>query len=164
MPTPQNCSCAPAGSTQGTATCSAPAHPEQAAPCSAALTRSAVAASPWGGLVFLPQDHGFASPSGAVKTQLGLRCIADEEHHTFPPATQTARGGRRVEGSQMCPRHLLALTSGHSLQIPYNALGRREVSPCQAATVIFSLEINSLYNQQYKKSVSSQGISFCRHT
>lgn len=69
---------------------------------------------------------------------------------------------QKQRGPWMCLRHLLALTTGHALQIPYGTLGRREVSPCQAVTVIFSLEINSLYNQQYKKSFSSEGIFSCR--
>lgn len=88
-----------------------------------------------------------------------------------PPSLQprkTRVGGEGQEkqkqrGAWMCLRHLLALTTGHALQILYGMLGGRDVSPCQAVTVIFSLEINSLYNQQYKKSLSSQGVSSCRH-
>lgn len=61
-------------------------------------------------------------------------------------------GQEKQRGAWMSLRHLLALTAGPALQVP--RLGRREVSPCQAATVIFSLGNNSLSNQQYGRSLS----------
>lgn len=106
-----------------------------------------------GRLCLCPTGSQFKQPARRSQTVVCLGCVACEPYHTFPPAMQNVFGWKSARRSGQrelgCVWSLdpMALMTGHALQIQYSTLERREQSPCQAVTVIFSLEINSLYNQ-----------------